>query len=70
MRKVKIYFDESIPLINIIRMAAAIGCAIRGTKDGHLMVIPVEEIDYAGTPLPAPTDGTVVPFARSARCES
>lgn len=74
MRSVSIFFDESIPIIEIIRSVTAAGWTLRGTGDGSLIVVPIvvpiEEIDYSDTPLPAQADQTVVPFQKVARCES
>lgn len=64
MRHVAIYFDESIPIIDIIRSVTAMGCTLRGTGDGSLKVVPIEHIEIQGI------DENVVPFPEAARCES
>lgn len=55
MNNCKISFDESMPLVEIMRKIASVGWTLREDSHGDLIVVDVEEIDYDNTPLPGET---------------
>lgn len=64
MRKVPVYFDPAIELIDIMLAARHIGCTLTGTPDGALLVAPAP-----ATPAGPPPDNVIPLRRRAASCD-
>lgn len=39
MARVKVYFEDKIPMIEIMEAAASIGCTLQGDGRGHVVIV-------------------------------